>query len=63
MDVREIVSYEGLYADVARDGEQVGFRGLVEQIETWGKELSHRILIGSTRLEGRDYIKPLKAEG
>jgi hypothetical protein len=59
LDMREIVSYEGLYSDVVREGETASFKGLVEQVETRGKDLWHRILIGSTTLQGKDYIRPL----
>ena len=58
VDIREIVSYEGLYSDMVREGETAIFKGLVEQVETRDKGLWHRILIGSTALQGRDYIKP-----
>lgn len=59
LDIREIVSYEGLYSNVVREGERASFKGAVERIEARGKELYHRILIGSAALKGRDYIKPL----
>jgi len=59
LEIREIVSYEGLYSGIARDAETVSFKGLVEEIETRSKEVYHRVLIGSTTLRGRDYIKPL----
>jgi hypothetical protein len=31
---------------------------VVEQVETREKETYHQILMGSTTLQGRDYIKP-----
>ena len=59
LDIREVVSYEGLYSDVAREGERVKLRGLAERVEPREREPYHRVLIGSTKLRGRDYIKPL----
>ena len=59
LDIREIVSYEGLYSDMAKDGETVNFKGLLEEVETRDEETSHRVLIGSVKLRGRDYVKPL----
>lgn len=57
LDFREVVSYEGLYSDAVREGEDFTFRGLVEQVSD-KRESYYRVLIGSTRLKGTDYIKP-----
>ena len=57
-DFGQVVSYEGLYSDVLNDGEQFAFRGLVELVNG-GLVSYRRILIGSTKLEGKDYIKPI----
>jgi len=58
LDIREIVSYEGLYSGMMREGETASFKGVVERIDAKGEEPYHRILVGSTALKGRDYIKP-----
>ena len=63
LDIREVVSYEGLYTDVLQEGERAKFKGLIERVETEGGEPYHRVLIGSARLRGRDYIKPLVPKG
>lgn len=53
-----IVSYEGLYADVAVEGETVSCRGKLERVES-SSGVSHRILIGSPEAGGTDYLLPL----
>ena len=57
-EIREVVSYEGLYSDVVKDGERFRFRGLIERVDSSGGT-SYRVLIGSSQLGGRDFIKPL----
>ncbi len=54
----QIVSYEGLYADIARPGETVRFRGKLEKVER-GSGLRHRIVVGSPEAQGTDYLLPL----
>jgi uncharacterized protein len=56
--VDQIVSYEGLYADVAVEGETVSCRGKLEMV-TSSSGISHRILIGSPEAGGTDYLLPL----
>jgi predicted nucleotidyltransferase len=53
-----IVSYEGLYADVAEEGEAVSCRGKLERVES-SSGISHRILVGSPEAGGTDYLLPL----
>jgi predicted nucleotidyltransferase len=53
-----IVSYEGLYADVAVEGETLSCRGKLERVES-SSGLRHRILIGSPEAGGTDYLLPL----
>jgi predicted nucleotidyltransferase len=53
-----IVSYEGLYADVAVEGETVSCRGKLERVES-SSGISHRILVGSPEAGGTDYLLPL----
>ncbi len=58
-DVREIVTYEGLYCDIASRGERVRARGKLEAVEDRRTgEAYHRILIGSMEARGTDYLKP-----
>ena len=58
-DVREVVSYEGLYADIAREGERVRIKGKLEEVIVSGSEhLCQRIVIGSQDAMNADYLKP-----
>jgi len=56
--VYRIVSYEGLYADVAGEGETVSCRGKLERCES-SSGVCHRIVVGSPEAEGTDYLLPL----
>jgi len=57
-DIQEVVSYEGLYSDLAEVGESIMARGkleLVVQKKTGQKH--HRVLVGSPEGKGKEYIK------
>ncbi|HDD25073.1 MAG TPA: hypothetical protein ENF52_06525 [Chloroflexi bacterium] len=51
--VREIVSYEGRYRDIAEVGERVEALGKLERVDG----VPRRLVIGTTALKGREYIK------
>jgi hypothetical protein len=55
--VQEIVSYEGLYRDIADAGNLIEARGKLEAVD--GE--SRRLVIGSTALAGQGFIKPVQA--
>ncbi len=55
LPLKEIVSYEGLYRDVVDTGAEIDARGKVESVN--GQY--DRLVIGTTRLGGRGYLKPL----
>lgn len=57
-DIQEVVSYEGLYSDLAETGEPILARGKLERVldNKTGQEY-HRVLVGSPEGEGKEYIK------
>jgi len=57
-DVEEVVSYEGLYSDLAETGETILARGKLERVvdNKTGRE-HHRVLVGSPEGKGNEYIK------
>jgi predicted nucleotidyltransferase len=56
--VDTIVSFEGLYADIAESGEVISCRGKLERVESpFG--VKHRIVVGSPEAKGRDYLLPI----
>ncbi|MCS7127675.1 MAG: hypothetical protein N3E36_00110 [Sulfolobales archaeon] len=57
----KIVSYEGLYIDLAEPGDEVIARGKLEEVEdrVTGEEFC-QVTIGTFEAGGRDYLKPLK---
>jgi hypothetical protein len=59
-DIEEIVSYEGLYDNLAEVGESVVARGKLERVvdRKTGREY-HRILVGSPEGKGMEYVKLL----
>jgi len=57
-EISEIVSYEGLYADIASEGERIICKGKLEKVVSRdNKQEYYRILVGSFEAAGRDYIK------
>jgi predicted nucleotidyltransferase len=56
IDVAEVASYEGLYADMFYPGERVEFSGILERVE--GKRHIHRVVVGGAGSEP-SYIKRL----
>jgi len=54
-----IVSYEGLYADVAVEGEMVSCRGKLERVES-ASRIGHRILVGSPEADATDFMLPCR---
>ena len=56
--VEELVSYDGIYAGIFDDGENISVRGKLETVIDKKGHSYIRILIGSPEARGRDYIKP-----
>jgi predicted nucleotidyltransferase len=57
-DVKEVISYDRDYGDIAYDGEQIHVRGKLERIQYQNNGITyHRIVVGSIEGEGTDYIK------
>jgi predicted nucleotidyltransferase len=53
--IGKIVSYEGLYSDIARKGEMISCRGKLERVES-PSGLGYRIVVGSPEARGTDFI-------
>ncbi|KXA94767.1 hypothetical protein AKJ65_03480 [candidate division MSBL1 archaeon SCGC-AAA259E19] len=59
-DIRSVVSYEGFYRDIAREGEKIKVYGKLEKVFDKQKENDyHRVLVGSFEAGGKDFIKPI----
>ena len=59
-NIEEVVSYEGLYGDIAQIGETVLVKGKLEQVtDRKSKKRYHRIVVGSPEGKGSEYIKVL----
>ncbi len=57
-DIREIVSYDRDYGDIALAGETVTVRGKLERVEDVSEGAHHyRIVVGTLEGEGLDYLK------
>ena len=57
-DIKEVISYDRDYGDIAYDGEQILIRGKLERVEHLHDGIVYyRIVIGSIEGEGTDYIK------
>jgi predicted nucleotidyltransferase len=53
-EINQLVSYEGMFSDVFREGERVEFSGILEKVS--GKDNFYRVLIGGSGSKG-SYIK------
>ena len=59
-DIEEVVSYEGLYSDIADVGETILVKGKLEQVtDRKSKRKYHRVLVGSPEGKGAEYVKLL----
>ncbi len=56
-EIREVVSYEGLYSGIAEDGDEIIAKGKLELVRDLEEgSVSYRLLIGSFEARGRDFI-------
>jgi len=57
-DIEEVVSYEGLYGDLAEVGETVLVKGKLELVrDKKNRRKYHRVVVGSPEGKGTEYIK------
>jgi predicted nucleotidyltransferase len=56
--VEQVISYEGLYRDIAEAGSVVEARGTVERVD--GE--TRRLVIGTMELGGEGYLRPVEKE-
>jgi predicted nucleotidyltransferase len=57
-DVEEVVSYEGLYGDIAEIGETILVKGKLELVhDKKNRRKYHRVVVGSPEGKGTEYIK------
>ena len=59
VEVESIISYEGLYGGIFEEGEKILVKGVLEKVEDLKRgKSSWRIVVGSLKADGKDYIKP-----
>jgi predicted nucleotidyltransferase len=59
-DIEEVVTYEGLYGDIAEIGESILVKGKLELVhDKKNRRKYHRIVVGSPEGKGTEYIKPI----
>jgi len=56
--IKEVATYEGLYSDIAKEGEKIEVRGKLENVinKTHGTQY-YRVLVGSPEANGMDYLR------
>ncbi|MFX0096635.1 MAG: hypothetical protein ACFE7E_02620 [Candidatus Hodarchaeota archaeon] len=59
-DIIEVVSYEGVFCDIAQNGESIIAKGKLEKVldKRYGG-VSHRVLVGSPEGVGKEFIYPI----
>ncbi|MFX0069236.1 MAG: hypothetical protein ACFE7S_02015 [Candidatus Hodarchaeota archaeon] len=59
-DIIEVVSYEGVFCDIAHNGETIMAKGKLEKVlDKRNGEVFHRILVGSPEGVGKEFIYPI----
>lgn len=59
--IKEIVSYEGIFCDIATVNEEIIVKGKLEEVQDKDKnETYHRVQIGSFEAKSKNYIKPIR---
>ena len=57
-NVQRVVTYEGLYADIASEGDEIFVRGKLEEVfDSSGRLKYRRILVGSLEARASDFIR------
>jgi len=60
VNIKEVVSYEGLYDSLADKGETIEAKGKLEHVlDNRTGEKYDRVLVGSPEGKGKEYIKPI----
>ncbi len=60
-EIRQVVSYESLYTDIAQDGDEILVYGKMEEVhDLKTNEIYSQIVVGTYEAQGKDFIKPLK---
>ena len=60
LDIREVISHEGLYSDIASRGEYVVVCGKLEEVYDNKLGVSYHVVhVGSYEMRGQDFIKPV----
>jgi len=59
-EVRQVVSYESLYIDVAQPGDEIIARGKFEHVtDTKTGDEYAQVVVGSYEAQGKDFIRPV----
>ncbi len=59
--IDRVVSYEGLYFDIAGEGEEILVKGKLELVNDVGTNEAYcQVTVGTFEAKGEDYIKPAK---
>jgi predicted nucleotidyltransferase len=54
LNIKQLVSYEGMFSDIFRVGERIEFSGILEEVS--GRDNFYRVLIGGSGFKD-SYIK------
>lgn len=60
--ITELVSYDVRFVDAFDAGTTIEASGKLEKVQ-WAGGQTYRLLVGSARLSGRDYIRPARSTG
>ena len=61
VEIRQVVSYESLYTDIAQEGDEVLVHGKLEEVhDIKTGDTYAQVVVGTYEAQGKDFIKPLK---
>ena len=61
VEIRQVVSYESLYMDIAQEGDEILVHGKLEEVhDIKTGDAYAQVVVGTYEAQGKDFIKPLK---
>ncbi|GAB6944335.1 hypothetical protein [Vulcanisaeta sp. JCM 14467] len=61
VEVKQVVSYESLYMDIAQEGDEILVHGKIEEVHDLKTgDVYAQVVVGTYEAQGKDFIKPLK---
>ena len=61
VNIYEVITYEGLYSSLAKNGEKIQVKGKLEKVNQKQTNIGYyRVVVGSPEGKGTEYIKNME---